>query len=179
MSGLLGGKPVDFANVNVDGWVSDWSIGSAQADPYVRARVARHGLLALTKDEAVYFTKAVDGEGNRLSENCVYEVSGGAQDAYWWSITLYDGRSLLPMNTDLALSIDATSATDRYGDAPWSVTVSRKRPEGDGLWLSSKAAGNFDLMLRLYRASDALLADPAAHVNPPTISKISCEGASP
>ncbi len=133
MAGLLGGKPVDFAKVNIDGWVSDWSIGSAQADPYVRARVARHGLLALTKEEAVYFTKAVDDDGNRLSENCIYEVSGGAQDAYWWSITLYDGRSLLPMNTDLALSIDATLAANRYGDAPWSFTVSRERPEADGL----------------------------------------------
>ena len=38
-----------FGDVDVGGWRSDFAIGSEAADPYTRARVARHGLLALAK----------------------------------------------------------------------------------------------------------------------------------
>ena len=90
MSGLWSGKqPMEFSDVNVDGWVSDFAVGSDQASPYVRARVARHGLLALATSEAVYFMRNADNEGRPLSEDCDYQISGGKLPAGWWSITLY------------------------------------------------------------------------------------------
>ena len=78
MSGLLPGSPRLGNDVNADEWQSDWSIGSEAANPYVRARIARFGLLALRKEEAVYFTRAVDEEGRALQEACTYSVSGGS-----------------------------------------------------------------------------------------------------
>ncbi|UTW56120.1 DUF1214 domain-containing protein [Kordiimonas sp. SCSIO 12610] len=186
MAGLVGGKsPAAFADVTKDDWSSDWSIGSKAADPYVRARVARHGLLALAKEEAVYFTRAVDSEGAQLRGDCTYELAGTGQDAYWWSITLYDGKSRLPMNSDNALSIDATLVAANYEadtsyNGNWSAIVSNTRPKrdkgdhGDALWISSKGAESFDLMIRLYRPSDAVLARPTETLNPPTIKRLSC-----
>ena len=50
MAGLWPGmKPLDFGDVAIDLWRSDFALGSEAADPYTRARVARHGLLALAK----------------------------------------------------------------------------------------------------------------------------------
>ncbi|MEQ9505890.1 MAG: DUF1214 domain-containing protein [Hyphomonas sp.] len=162
----LGGK------VDAGGWHSDWTIGSASANPWTRARIARHGLLALNKDEAVYFTKAVDDAGDRLTQSCTYKVSGGAMPAQWWSITLYNASSYLPDNSDNALSFDLTDAAGAGDTGAWSFTVSPE--EAQGGWVSSNNAGNFDLTLRLYKPDADLLADPEATLAPPSIEKLSC-----
>ncbi|WP_298336536.1 DUF1214 domain-containing protein [uncultured Erythrobacter sp.] len=175
MAGLWpGADPLDFGNIEIDGWRSDFAIGSEAADPYTRARVARHGLLGLAKSEAVYFTRTVDNEGRAFSEACNYRISGGAMPASWWSITLYNGESFLPDNTDGALSIDATQLN--AVDGPWEAMVAAQRPEAGMAWISSKAAGNFDLTLRLYVPKEALLEAPEDTITPPTVERLSCEG---
>jgi len=175
MAGLWPGtRALAFGDVDVGGWRSDFAIGSAAADPYVRARVARHGLLALAKSEAVYFTRAVDDAGAPLREACSYRLSAGAMPAGWWSITLYDARSMLPGNTDEALSVDAGDAASGEGLV---ATIAPRRPDGEGLWISSRNAGQFDLTLRLYMPDPALLDDPQARLVPPRIERLGCEGA--
>lgn len=168
------GGTLAFGNVDVSGWRSDFAIGSRAADPYVRARVARHGLLALAKSEAVYFTRVTDDEGAPLREACTYRLAGGAMPAAWWSVTLYDARSMLPANTDGALSLDAS----RAGTGAWEAIIAPERPAGPGHWVSSRKAGTFDLTLRLYLPEPALLADPATTLQPPRIERLRCaEGA--
>jgi len=169
-----GAKPLDFGDVLINGWRSDFAIGSEAADPYTRARVARHGLLGLAKSEAVYFTRTTDSEGKRLREACDYRVTGGAMPAEWWSITLYDGESFLPDNTDAALSVDATQLG--AGDGRWEAIISANRPRQETAWISSKAAGTFDLTLRLYVPSDALIKAPEATLTAPLVERLSCQG---
>lgn len=166
------GRNMAFGDVDVSGWRSDFAVGSKAADPYTRARVARHGLLALAKTEAVYFTRATDAAGERLREGCTYRLSGGPMPAGWWSVTLYDSKSMLPANTDEALSIDAEQA----GKGQWSAVIAPTRPSDGAAWISSKGAGTFDLTLRLYIPDPALLASPAAVLIPPRIERLSCEG---
>lgn len=178
MGGMLPGSPRLGNAIDIDGWVSDWSIGSTSANPYVRARVARNGLLGLAKEEAVYFMKYTDDAGQPLREGCVYRVSGGGFPGDWWSVTLYDSENRLPMNEDGRLSFDKTQAGSFFGDDdPWLFDV---RADGAGFetlpWVSSKNAGHFDLTLRLYRPSAALLADPERVLVPPEVKRISCEG---
>lgn len=165
-------SPLAFGDVDVAGWRSDFAIGSEAADPYTRARVARYGLLALAKSEAVYFTRAHDDAGAPLREGCRYRLSGGAMPAGWWSVTLYDARSMLPGNSDGALSIDA----GRAGPGAWQAVISPERPADAVHWISSRNAGTFDLTLRLYLPEPALLADPAAALDPPAITRLGCDG---
>jgi hypothetical protein len=161
-----------FGDVDVGGWRSDFAVGSEAADPYTRARVARHGLLALARTEAVYFTRATDETGARLREACTYRLTGAAMPAGWWSVTLYDGQSMLPANTDAALSIDA----ERAGGGAWQAVIAPKRPAVEGLWISSRGAGAFDLTLRLYMPDVTLLTDPNAALTPPRVTRLACEG---
>jgi hypothetical protein len=166
------GRSLAFGDVDVGGWRSDFAIGSKAADPYTRARVARHGLLALAKSEAVYFTRAVDEDGLRLTDTCTYRLSGGAMPAGWWSVTLYDAASMLPANTDGALSIDAS----RAGKGAWEAVIAARRPDGADHWISSRKAGQFDLTLRLYMPKAGLLSDPNSTLEPPRLERLACEG---
>ncbi|MBI1402433.1 MAG: DUF1214 domain-containing protein [Porphyrobacter sp.] len=159
-----------FGDVDVDGWRSDFAIGSEAADPYTRARVARHGLLALAKSEAVYFTRATDDAGRPLREGCRYRLSGGTMPAGWWSVTLYDARSMLADNTDGAASIDAS----RAGTGPWEALIADHRSTGAAHWISSRNAGTFDLTLRLYMPEPALLAQPSKTLVPPRVERLDC-----
>ncbi|MEO0057018.1 MAG: hypothetical protein RIT17_455 [Pseudomonadota bacterium] len=171
MAGLLpGANTLAFGNVDVGGWRSDFAIGSKSADPYTRARVARHGLLALARSEAVYLTRNTDDAGAPLREACTYRLSGGAMPAGWWSVTLYDGASMLPANTDSALSIDAS----RVSEEAWEAVIAPERPEGAEHWISSRKAGTFDLTLRLYMPDPAVIDSPATALKPPRIARLSC-----
>lgn len=174
--GLIGGKTLaSFADINVNGWTSDWSIGAPSADPYLRARIAKHGLLALSKQEAVYFTRSRDDNGDRLTEMCRYALYGQGQSARWWSITLYDGQSRLPMNEDEALSIDATTIG---GAAVWTAIIAPERPTETAHWISSRNAQQFDLTLRVYLPTQNVLDAPERFINPPGIKKLDCRDGS-
>ncbi|MEM7007359.1 MAG: DUF1214 domain-containing protein [Pseudomonadota bacterium] len=173
MSGLLGKSTISsFATVNVNNWTTDPSIGAASADAYTRARIARHGLLALAKEEAIYFARSTDDDGEPLLEACSYELKGGPQEALWWSITLYDNDSRLPMNDDNRLSIDATLVgnTDE-----WSAIISSDQPDAP-FWLSSRSAGQFDLTLRLYQPEPGVIEDSRQRLFAPSVQKVDCEG---
>lgn len=173
MAGLWpGANTLAFGNVDVGGWRADFATGSDAADPYTRARVARHGLLALAKTEAVYLTRTTDDAGEPLREDCSYRLSGGTMPAGWWSVTLYDAASMLPANTDNALSIDAS----RAGVAAWEAVIAPERPAGARHWISSRNAGNFDLTLRLYMPDPALLEAPEQALSAPRIARLACGG---
>ena len=173
MAGLWpGANALAFGNVDVGGWRADFATGSDAADPYIRARVARHGLLALAKSEAVYLTRTTDDAGLPLREDCSYRLTGEAMPAGWWSVTLYDAQSMLPANTDNALSIDAS----RAGAGPWEAVIAPDRPEGARHWISSRNAGNFDLTLRLYMPDPAVLEAPEQTLSAPRIARLSCGG---
>jgi hypothetical protein len=152
-------------------WTTNLYTGAAAADPFTRAIVARVGLLALNKSETLYFTRTVDDEGAALSSACVYELSGAPPPARWWSFTIYAADNYLPVNSDAAFSVDATTIQKQPDE---SIRV-RVAPSRDGAenWISSRNAGSLDLMVRLYNPDPALAANPA-EAKLPAIRKVSC-----
>lgn len=175
MAGLIPGVGGLASNtISLDGWNTDFTVGSTAADPYTRAWVARHGLLALARSEAIYFTRNTDNQGRRLREECRYRLSGGSLPAQWWSVTLYDANSRLPMNADDALSLDA----NRAGKGTWSAMIAPDAPDApdEEAWISSRNAGEFDLTLRLYVPASGLIDDPVRLLVPPRIERLQCRG---
>ncbi|MFM5953286.1 MAG: DUF1214 domain-containing protein [Novosphingobium sp.] len=155
------------------GWYGSSVTGSADAGPWLRARVAVSGLLALNKSQAIYFTRKTDDSGERLREECRYRVSGGALPGRWWSVTVYAADNFLPLNDDDALSFDATEATpDATGQ--WAAILAPTRPAG-GAWASTRKAGAFDITLRIYQPSAAAQADFGA-IPMPRVTRLDCGG---
>ena len=157
-------------------WSTDPDIGSANPDGLLRARVARVGLFALTRDEAVYFSRAADDAGAPLDPACTYRLSGGSLPAGWWSVTLYAEDSFLARNADQAASVNAQSPG--LNPTAWTASIGPTRPADGTPWLSTRATRSFDLTLRLYEPEPSVF-EPGASLTFPTLTRLSCPGGTP
>ena len=180
LSGLVSDRIRLGEIVEIDGWRSNWSIGTEAVDPYTKAWIARFGLFALRREEAVYFYTTLDAAGQPLDEECVYALDVDEQPGSWWSVTVYDGEGYLPKNADGRLSFDATKAEELQSRR---VVLSAVVPEagaetgeGEGYWISTRNAGAFDVTLRVYQPTPAAIENPAQAFVLPSIERLSCAG---
>jgi hypothetical protein len=170
--GLVFG-PLEMGGIASGPWKTNLLIGAPDAGAIVRAVIARRGLLALNRSEAVYFDATTDDDGNPLREDCLYRVSFAPEpDARWWSLTLYAADNFLAVNGDEAHSVTADHAAASAED-PMAVLVAVSRPDAPSYWISSRNAGAFALTLRLYQPSEAITADPLV-ADLPAIERLSC-----
>jgi hypothetical protein len=169
------GGAIGSSKIVVGKWSSDPLVGARAANPWLRARIARIGLLALSKEETLYFDRNVDETGQPLRANCRYQITGGTLPARWWSITIYDSDDFLPRNTDNAGSLDATRI-GLAGAGNWQGVISSSAPTDNPLWLSSQSAGDYSLTLRLYHPATTRGAE-LAKIAFPKVSLIACDGA--
>jgi hypothetical protein len=179
--GALGGLYVlqhaTLGGENYGGWMGSKLAGSAAADHFTRAVIAKGGLLALNRSETIYFTLSKDEHGRPLTQNCAYQLKGGAFPARWWSVTIYAADDFLPQNHDHAQSIDQTrTQLDPGGGWTAAVSLQRPPPGGPPNWISTWGAGKFSLTLRLYNPSPAAANDPHL-ISFPQITTTSCSGA--
>jgi len=183
LSGLVSDRIRLGEIVEIDGWRSNWSIGTEAVDPYTKAWIARFGLFALRREEAVYFYTTLDAAGQPLDEECVYALDVDEQPGSWWSVTVYDGEGYLPKNADGRLSFDATKAEELQSRR---VVLSAEMPEAgaetgedNGYWISTRNAGAFDVTLRVYQPTPVALENPAQAFVLPPIERLSCAGETP
>ena len=165
------GSAFDHGNIRNGVWSTSLGYGTAAADPLTRAAVARRGLLALPKSEAVYWSASADSKGAPLDGSCTYKLTGGVIDSRWWSITLYDRKGFLIANADRIWSFSGASVDPAHSEG-WQVTISPRRPAG-GHWIPSAKGKAFELTLRLYNAGADVLNDPGS-ARLPTLTKETC-----
>ncbi|WOE76431.1 DUF1214 domain-containing protein [Alterisphingorhabdus coralli] len=154
-------------------WKTAENIGSRYADMRTRAVVALRGLLALPDSEAVYYNAAVDSEGEALSGNCHYRVSGGALPARWWSVTAYDLDGYLLPNDSGHYSV-GSGALPAEEQGNWSFVVGPDNTVASGgKWIEVVADAPFELTLRTYHPSKTLL-EGKDSVTLPTVTRLAC-----
>jgi hypothetical protein len=151
-------------------WSTSLDTGSRESGPYLRARIAVHGLLALSREETVYYSALRDSDGADLDGNCSYRLEGRDPPTRWWSITAYGSDDFLIPNDANLYSVSKNSVA-RNADGSFAVTLSQARAEGN--WIPVKP-GRFNLTIRLYNPGAEVIADPA-HVALPTIGRGTCE----
>jgi hypothetical protein len=154
------------------GWVGHPEAGSDQASPYSRALIARIGLLAMSREEAVYLDRTRDEHGRPLRAQCRYALEGQSPPAQWWSITLYASDNYLARNGQNAPSIDATSVRANQ-DGRWRAEVGPVPPPDDRSWIASGGGDRFTLTLRLYQPTQDVLSKGAPAVGP-TVTLLDC-----
>ncbi len=157
-------------NVSDGPWRTSLHTGSSEGGPYLRARIAVHGLLALSRQETIYYTAASDSDGHVLDGHCTYQIEGRDPPARWWSITAYGADDFLIPNTADRYSVSMNSV-ERRADGTFVVALSEAPVESN--WIPV-AGPRFDVTIRLYNPQAAVVADPA-HVALPTIRKATCK----
>ncbi len=141
-----------LSTVKIGPWGTSLAAGSASANPYLRAWIARHALLALRKEETIYFSAYTDDEGEPLRGDCDYRIEGRAPDARWWSITVYGEDDFLIPNEQGRYSWGSTEiALDEEG----RFTIQLSRTPKPGNWLPTGEAKRMCLSLRLYNPGPA------------------------
>ena len=167
---------LDRGGVSVGAWRTSTLAGSTHADLYTRAVVAVGALLALNREETVYYVATADSEGRPLRSRCRYRLSGPAPDARWWSVTAYaedrflfdapgrrysvNGRNA-PMDAQGRFSFETGPTPPQEGEA-----LASSSPAGPTPWLPTPGDRGLSFTLRLYNPAPELVANPASLAAP-------------
>ncbi|MDP2123691.1 MAG: DUF1214 domain-containing protein [Parvibaculum sp.] len=167
---LRGGAGLGGA-IAVGPWTTSAETGSADADPYTRARIAIGGLLALSRSETIYFTAATDDAGAPLRTRCAYRIIGTDPPARWWSITAYGADHFLIPNPQDRYSFGGNTLA-REDDGSFVIFVGPAA--ADGNWIpTGEKDGTFTLTLRLYNPNEDAARDPS-RIELPRIAGEAC-----
>lgn len=148
-------------------WYTD-KFGAEDATALTRAYVAVVGLLALSREETVYYLAHMDEAGEPISSDHVYEIVGSDLPARWWSITLYDADHFLTPNAEGVYSVRSTDMT-RESDGSFRVILSKEKREGN--WIPMGEGQNMSLLLRMYNPEPQVL-DHLADLKLPAIRRV-------
>lgn len=150
-------------------WKTNLLIGSAGGDMATRASVAVHGLLALSRNETIYYSAGTDSAGNALNGSCTYRITGRDPATRWWSITAYASDDYLIPNPARRYSVSKTSVVHE-ANGTFAATVSPKAAAQN--WIAT-AGAPYSLTLRLYNPDPSIVRDPE-HAALPSIVKEGC-----
>lgn len=180
----------------VGAWRVSTLAGGANADMYTRARVAVGGLLALNREETMYYLAQEDSQGRPLRARCTYRIFGQAPAARWWSITAYAQDYFLFDNPAKRYSFSSgnlklddqgrfsfvsapqalvpvmETAGHAKASPPPSLGLTQSGSSGGGMdaWLPTPGDSGLLFTLRVYNPSPALAASPG-QLNAPTIER--------
>ena len=122
--------------------------GTADADPYTIAHIAREGTVPITAASAMTFTATRDSAGARLSGDCTYEVRGYSVPALWWSIAAFRSDGEVMRNKTGRSSFSSANISA----APDGSFLMRLSPEVQpGNWLPAERGRRVVLRLEILR----------------------------
>ena len=151
-------------SVKVGAWSSNLQAGSQDAGMYTRATIAVNALLALGRDETMYFVATRDDAGHALRAQCNYRITGVPPQARWWSITAYADDLFLFDAPNGHYSLNGSTA---QLDVAGAFALSTGPTEQPGMyWLPTPGNRALILTLRLYNPAPALQAAPQSLVAP-------------
>ncbi len=167
---------LDRGGVSAGAWRTSTLAGSTHADIYTRAVVAVGALLALNREETVYYVATADSEGRPLRSRCRYRLSGPAPDARWWSVTAYAEDRFLFDAPGRRYSVNGRNVTlDTQGrfsfetgptPPPEGAALASSSPAGATPWLPTPGDRGLSFTLRLYNPAPELVASPASLAAP-------------
>lgn len=158
-----------FGAVERGAWIAWPDFGSADADPYSRAVLARSGEVPLGSGEGIAFVAERDDSGARLVANCSYAVSGTTPPARLWTLTATGEGGSLFANPAGRSGFHSREILRRE-DGSFEI-VAGGAPE-PGNWLPIAGSGPLRLTLRLY--DTPLTSSGIEEVTLPAIARRGC-----
>jgi hypothetical protein len=162
---------VAFGAMPIGSWTAWPKDGTTDADPYVRATIARTGRLPLALGDGVSFTAQTDDKGRTLDGRCDVVLSGVTPAARFWTLTLYNMDGELVANSINRYGFTSQEIV-RNTDGSFRIVVApHARP---GNWLPSGGVMHYKLVLRFYDTAVGVSTRAGREVPMPAITTKSC-----
>jgi len=158
---LLAEGPYSMSAVN--GWINMTNLGRYGTDYNTRAFIAYAGLGALTSDDAVYPSAFVDNNGQALDAAYKYVIHFPKDQlppsaVNVWSISPYRDNFYVPnalnrygILSSMPLKFNTDGSLDIY------LQKNSPGPERESNWLPIPPSGRFNLTIRIYQPTTAVL----------------------
>ncbi len=159
--------------VTIGGWTAFPEIGTPDADPYAKARMAREGVLALGRAEGLTFVAQRDSTGEQLRRECSYTVEGPVPPARFWTIYAADADDAIIESNKLRPSALHSYQLLRRPDNSVTITVGANPSPGN--WLALSGAGKMSFVLTFYDTPIAS-STGVADIELPEIINAGCNG---
>jgi len=164
--------PFPLNEVRTGPWQYWPDIGSSNTDPYARAMIARDAFLPLAIGEGLELTTVLDSADNPLRSSCDYRIGPTMPMARYWTLTLYDPKSRLPVQVATQRSGISSREIVRSENGEFSIYLSQQVKPGN--WLQLPQDSNFRLVLRLYDIPASIDKTTVDHRLLPTIDQLGC-----
>jgi hypothetical protein len=162
--------PAPVEAMTLGPWRAWPSAGTASADPYARARLARTGEIPLGPGEGLVLVARTDSTGAPLAGACRYRIAGETPSARLWTIVLEDGEGSV-LRDRLGIAAIGSDVLLRRADGTFEVVLSDSAQAGN--WLPTKGADSFRIVMRLYDTA-ARTASRVTALAMPEIARVSC-----
>ncbi len=160
-----------FGTLSIGSWSTWPKTGTADADPYARATIARTGQLPVALGDGVSFTAQTDDGGKLLDGRCDVVLSGVTPAAGFWTLTLYNVDGELVANSINRYGFTSQEIV-RLADGSFEIAVGPRASPGN--WLPTGGVERFALVLRFYDTAVGVSTKAGREVPMPAINPRSC-----
>jgi hypothetical protein len=160
-----------FGALRIGAWTAWPKTGTADADPYARATIARSGQLPIGLGDGVSFTAQTDDDGKTFDGRCDVLLSGTTPTARFWTITLYDAAGQLVANSVNRFGFTSQEIV-RNADGTFQIAVAPRASAGN--WLPTGGVDRYLLVMRLYDTAVGVSTRAGKEVPMPTVKTDGC-----
>jgi hypothetical protein len=160
-----------FSPLTIGSWTAWPKTGTADADPYARAEIARAGRLPTALGDGVAFSARADDAGKALDGRCDVVLSGVTPAARFWTLTLYNPTGDLVANSVSRYGFTSQEIV-RNADGSFEIVVAPRATPGN--WLPTGGIERYLLVLRLYDTAVGVSTKAGREVPMPAIATRSC-----
>jgi hypothetical protein len=160
-----------FGALTIGSWTAWPKTGTADADPYARATIARTGQLPIALGDGVSFTAQTDDSGKLLDGRCDVVLSGVTPAARFWTLTLYNADGELVADSVNRYGFSSEEIV-RHADGSFEITVAPRASPGN--WLPTGGVERYALVLRLYDTAVGVATKAGREVPMPSVETRGC-----
>jgi hypothetical protein len=160
-----------FGPLTIGSWTAWPKTGTADADPYAQASIARSGRLPTALGDGVAFTALRDDKGRLLDGRCAVALTGVTPAARFWTLTLYNLDGELVANSLNRYGFTSQEIV-RHADGSFEIVMAPRANPGN--WLPTGGVERYQLLLRLYDTAVGISTKAGREVPMPAVTVRSC-----
>ena len=141
---------------NGKSWMTVKSVDSKDTDPLLKALIAKVGIFANSREEAIYYQAFAGAPRITMNGSQHYRITGNKNlPATWWACTLYNSENHLFDNPERRYEFTDFNV-DADPDGSFTIDIAPVKPDGARNWLPSPPGEDIAVTIRIYEPGPEL-----------------------